>query len=448
MKLLALAPLLTALPLLAAQDDRLGWVTHFDNQVAHPQYNPNHIIPVMHRTPARYIRDDINWKGMEKRPGVFALDPVKQPWMYAMSAAGYQIVADLGFDPEGNYTPSFYTQSPYPTKQAAAFLAWFVKTEAARGVHIACIEVINEPNNNFQTVEGANWEAQLVNLSNAVADAVHATGVPTKVIGLGAQGKQILDMLALTPTHLDGIVYHPYDLNDGTPEHTYEPPYTDYVTWVKALQAATSIPIWETECADDAEGAGTGEYHSAMWDVRRLTLATNLGVAHTFFYQFADSNNSQSVTSYTRKPRMAMYAINRFYDLLSGLTVSGTASFTSSERTFDFVNTQGHTFKNTDSSRVVCIAWTGNSNPVGPSLTKTLIATVGFPDSVAPKGITVVNMVTGDPVPFTGFTYSGGNVMVSGVPIGYAPVAIMTASTGLARQQIRRALGRPRITGD
>lgn len=63
-------------------------------------------------------------------------------------------------------------------------------------------------------------------MSNAVADAIHgqASTANIPVVGLGAQGQQILNMLALAPTHLDGIVYHPYDAGGAFngPKNAYE----------------------------------------------------------------------------------------------------------------------------------------------------------------------------------------------------------------------------------
>src|SRR5258708_36550500 len=90
-------------------------------------------------------------------------------------------------------------------------MKWFVGQQISRGVHIAAIEVQNEPNNSFSGVEGTNWESQLVALSNSVADAIHSLNANVPLIGLGGQGQQILYMLALHSTHLNVILYNPND---------------------------------------------------------------------------------------------------------------------------------------------------------------------------------------------------------------------------------------------
>src|SRR4029077_6393302 len=209
---------------------------------------------------------------------------------------GYSIVFCSGVDKTStgsDYIPSFYPISLFPIQQNVAFVTHLVQYQLSRGVHIAAIEVMNEPNNAFAAAEGSNWETQLVNLSNAVADAIHGLNANIQVIGLGGQGQQILDMLALAPTHLDGIVYHPYDAG-GTfdnPEAVFEGgtqsnPYLgfSYVAWVNKLRSVTTLPLWETECGSDAAGCGGwgGESMAAQWMTRRLVLTKILNVEHTF----------------------------------------------------------------------------------------------------------------------------------------------------------------------
>src|SRR5260221_10876222 len=113
----------------------------------------------MARTPLAMIRDGDapNWRKYELTQGVYTLDATEQAWIDAMSAAGYSIVFCAGFDGNSDYTPLFYPQSPFPIAQFTAFIKWFVQQQISRGVHIAAIEVQNEPNNSFSGVEGTNW---------------------------------------------------------------------------------------------------------------------------------------------------------------------------------------------------------------------------------------------------------------------------------------------------
>ena len=54
-----------------------------------------------------------------------------------------------------------------------------------------------EPNNAYASYEGPTWQTKLAALTNAVSAAVHAVKPSIQVIGLGTQGTQILNMLAM-----------------------------------------------------------------------------------------------------------------------------------------------------------------------------------------------------------------------------------------------------------
>src|SRR4029077_17201459 len=140
---------------IAFADPHLGAAVHFENQVGNPNYNTATLAPLLAKTPFMMIRDGDapNWKKYEQTQGVYTDDPYnEQSWIDAMSAAGYSIVFCSGFDKTStgsDYIPSFYPISPFPIQQYVAFITHFVQYQLSRGVHIAAIEVMNEPNNAF-----------------------------------------------------------------------------------------------------------------------------------------------------------------------------------------------------------------------------------------------------------------------------------------------------------
>jgi len=353
-----LCALILAIGASFASDDRLGFCTHFDQQGSSPNWNPKNLMPDIAATKAAWIRDDWNWSVCEASPGVYSVPASKQAWLDAAYANGLKVVGVL------NYPPSFYSSPWSPATRAANFCAWLAQYE---GPKIAAIEVINEPNNTFASQVGADWKQVLVRLTTAVYDAVHAASPNTLVIGYGGQGSQVLDMLAMGGK-VDGVVYHPYDKGDAIAESVYEPPYYDYLTWVNTVKAATKLPIWETEWAVDS---GRSEYHSAIFDCRRLTMALWLGVKHTFIYDFCDSDTGQSVVDYHQRPRQNYFAIDRVFSVLTPDLVADkhAVGVTSSDPAFDFKNFMGFTFESRNPTypyKSCVVVWFGHILPSGP----------------------------------------------------------------------------------
>jgi hypothetical protein len=176
--------------MLARADDRFGFATQFDQQGASPNWNPDVVMPLIAATGAGWIRDDWNWKLNETSAGVYRVQPAKQHWLDMAAANGLKVVAVL------QYPTSFYAD-PWDPQSAANFCAWTAKTEGSK---IAAFEITNEPNNSYAATEGRDWKAKLVRLTNAVAKAVRAVSPQTLVIGYGAQGQQIIDMLGMGAT--------------------------------------------------------------------------------------------------------------------------------------------------------------------------------------------------------------------------------------------------------
>ena len=125
-------------------------------------------------------------------------------WLKAAKANGLKVVGILGPNPK--YADQY---NPVAMSHLAACIA---KTGL-----ITALEITNEPNKAYASYEGPTWQTKLAALTNAVSAAVHAVKPSIQVIGFGAQGTQILNMLAMGTT-MNGVAYHPYQYSNSIPE--------------------------------------------------------------------------------------------------------------------------------------------------------------------------------------------------------------------------------------
>jgi hypothetical protein len=358
------------------------------------------LIPALVRTGAGWIRDDVNWgtgthTGIETVPGTYNFANL-QPFWATAAANGLKCVAVIGPN------PTAYPADKYNQTAMVNFCKALITHMPAGTV----LEITNEPNNDYQTTYGsATWKAQLAALTNAVTAGVHSVSPSTVVIGLGAQGSQITTMITTNGGNPDGIVYHPYDLNDDIAEHTFEPPDTIYETWVANLRAVTSKPLWETE---RNLGGASGEYNAACWNARRLCLSFALGIDHTFLYDFYDQTGVQTTLNNPLfVPMQSYYVVQRVLAQIGTMpptsvhcTVTGpNTAFTNSLANFkSFVFSLG--------GRTVAAVWFGNVAPLKIIVeNNTLItsgnvpprtATISFPHGSMTEPIQVLDSVSGD----------------------------------------------------
>ena len=205
-----------------AGDDRFGFATHFEQG-----WPPSPVMQAIASSGVSYIRDDLYCASWETSPGVYVQPVVDMNWLNAAKANGLKVVGILG--PNKFYADKY---DPVAMSNLAAFIA---KTGL-----VTAFEITNEPNNAYATYEGSAWQSKLSALTNAVANAVHAVNPSVQVIGLGAQGTQVFNMLAMGTT-MDGVVYHPYSNGNFIPETTYEWQYTDYANWIQVLNSKTTL---------------------------------------------------------------------------------------------------------------------------------------------------------------------------------------------------------------
>ena len=391
---------------LRAGDDRFGFATHFE------QGWPTN--PDMHDIAAAgvsYIRDDLNAGNWEPSPGVYVLPASDMAWLTAAQANGLKVVAVLG--------PNSLYADKYDPTAMSNLAAWIAKTGL-----VTAFEITNEPNNAYAAYEGSTWESKLVTLTNAVTAAVHAVNPSIQVIGLGAQGTQIFDMLAMGTT-MNGVVYHPYGNGAGfIPETTYEWEWRVYAPWIQAIDAQTSLPKWETEWGIGTNSTFTNA-DQADFIARRLLEEAALGVEHSFIYEFQDNGTElygvDSANPTT--PKVAYYVVQRIISTLNGVYGGSSVVTINSVANKDVADVYAFAYQGTN--KIVISFWFGNHDPRTPPASSKCGLTFTVPNAFTQAY--VMNAITGNQVPLSSYSWSrnGTQVSVRGLTISDLPRIIV-----------------------
>jgi hypothetical protein len=392
---------------LHAGDDRFGFATHFEQG-----WPTNPDMRDIAGAGVSYIRDDLNAGNWEPRLGVYVLPSSDLAWLTAAQANGLKVVGVLGPN-------SLYADNYDPTAMSN-LATWIAQTGL-----VTAFEIVNEPNNAYAAYEGAAWESKLVTLTNAVTAAVHAVNPYIQVIGLGAQGTQIFNMLAMGTT-MNGVVYHPYGNGAGfIPETTYEWEWRVYAPWIQALSEETSLPKWETEWGIGTNSTFTN-VDQAEFIARRLLEEAGLGVQHSFIYEFQD-NGPELYGVASANPTMvkiSYYVVQRIISTLSGVYGGSSAVAVNSVANGDFADVEAFAYQGSGTKTVIAF-WFGNYDPrtPPPSSQCQLIFTVPHAFSQA----YVINTLTGNQVPLSSYTWSqtGTQVTVTNMPISDQPRMIV-----------------------
>jgi hypothetical protein len=402
-----------------AGDDRVGFATHFL-----AGWNPDQVMPMIADSGVGWIRDDLSWSTCEVVKGVYQVPAVQQHWLDVAQSNRLKVVVVL--DPNSIYT------DPYDPVGASNFCAWFSKTE---GNKIGAIEVCNEPNKLYASIEGPRWREKYVALLNSIYAAVKASNPATSVIGTGSEGRSELSLLA-RGIQADGVTYHPYPAgNADPPETVQEPPYTEYLTWVQAVQVATKLPLWETGWGIPTYDE-VSEYNQAMFDSRRLLESLGLGVAHTFIYDAKDENDDVTIPDgmfgalrASLDPKQSYFVMQRLVGVLNNANATGTGvqvSLQASVANFDFQDFRGYVFQDPVNNRTVAAVWIGNAptnvlNDVSYSGSITFSVPFDHSHSV------VLDPLTGETIPVGTYEFSqtGTQFTISNFPVTSSPKIII-----------------------
>jgi hypothetical protein len=332
-------------------------------------------------------------------------------WLNAAKANGLKVVAILG--------PNRHYKDNYDPVAMSNLAAWIAKTGL-----VTAFEITNEPNNAYASYEGSTWKTKLVALTKAVTVAVHAVNPSIQVIGLGAQGTQIFDMLGMGTT-MNGVAYHPYGNGAGfIPESTYEWEWRDYGSWIQVLVSKTRLPKWETEWGVGTTSTFTNT-NQAEFVARRLLQESGLGVEHSFIYEFEDNGPElYGVASGNQTtPKTTFYVVQRIISTLAG--VHGGTSFVTvdSVANGDVADVKAFAYQGSINKTVVAF-WFGNHDPRTPPAASTCKLTFTVPH---PHGHSyVMNAITGTHVPLSSYKCSqtGTQFSIAGLPISDQPLII------------------------
>lgn len=444
--LFALCFFLTSLCASAQQSDILGI------SLGELHNDPNHFLPssisgISSSSPigwskaasmgAGYARFDIPWSSMEWRPaGVYALNAEKSYWITQAHANGLKVCVIVEAGGSGVLSPpADVYPNPFDPTGFSNACAWLAKTYLTAG---DVIEVLNEPNNGYPGFSGATAttaaEQSLVTFTSATTAAVHAAAPGIRVIGLGAQGGEIIAMLGMAPS-IDGVVYHPYSNGSNNwPDTTYEPPYLDYEQWLAAIQAALpgGVEIWETEFA---ENNGSDAYVRASWLTRRCLMSLHAGIKHWFPHGlvFNSTNGQQFLEWNGLDSKMSYYAIQRLFvsgGLFDGVVtpVSTTPTITGADIT---KTVKGYVFNG--NGVTICGYFYSGNNLNGYLSSEVTPITVSFPTTLTNvNGSYEMNLVSGDTFAIKA-TVSNGVATVTGAGISCEATVVVLApgaSTG------------------
>jgi hypothetical protein len=406
-KLLAVLSVAVSCTTAYAGDDRFGFTTHFEQG-----WPPSPVMQMIAATGASYIRDDLYAGSWEPSTGVYVQPARDMAWLNAAKANGLKVVGILG--------PNWHYKDNYDPVAMSKLAAYIAKTGL-----VTAFEITNEPNNAYASYEGSTWEAKLAALTNAVTAAVHTVNPSIQVIGLGAQGTQIFDMLAMG-TLMDGVVYHPYSDGYGfIPERVYEWQYRDYGNWVQVLSSKTRLPKWETEWGVGTTSTFTNT-NQAEFIARRLLQEAGLGVEHSFIYEFQDNGPELYgvCSSNPTTPKIGFYLVQRIISTLAG--VQGGTSFVTvnSVANGDFAEVKAFAYQGSINKTVVAF-WFGYHDPRTPPAASTCQLTFNVPHPYTQPY--VMNAITGTQIPLSSYSWSqsGTQFTVGGLPISDQPQIIV-----------------------
>jgi hypothetical protein len=439
-----------ALPETVARDDRIGICTHFSQN-----WPVGEIMPLIAKSGAGWIRDDLNWADLEPTPGNYQIPSKAKGWIRVARELGLKIDLILAY---GN--PAYADH--YDTDAYAKAAGWLAR-EVANDVQ--AIEILNEPNNfGFRDIYGGQWNGnepngsvspylrKYVQLLNAAAKEIKLANPRMTVIGLGTPAPASFRMIALgLALQVNGLTDHPY--GGQLPELV---PYADTPYFLhrdgiatadangtlasqvsmfraQARKWGATEKLWYTEWGYATVPAkqGVSEETQAAYILRRLLESEANGVEHTFIYDFKDDGENFGLVKNDLSPKKSYFALQRVTGLLAGMGKAPSAKQAWIEND-PGVNQGGgglgyrcHTFSSSDEQRTVIAFW--EAKPWDPNAT-TANAVITLPLAREPRHVFLYDLLAGNQIEIPG-KWSEDNHRISiTVPISGAPKLLIFPS--------------------
>lgn len=390
-------------------NDKLGFATHFQ------QHWTLDTFPHIVDSGAGWIRDTIAWPEVEAAKGVYAILPRDDAWMKAAGTAGLKVIVCF------LYRNALYADPYDPTAYTNA-VAWFAKQCAANYPAVQQIEILNEPNNDFQAAEGSGWVQKYITLCNQAYASIKSA-VPGMMVAGG--GAQLTDNLAMISGGLkvDAFTDHPYAPPLINPDLVYESGTINYLDYRAKIAAATSLPVEETEWGCSTSGDGSSwnidEVQAGSFILQRILMSQASGVARTFVYAFKDEGfgrdtySQAGVWTVNNCPKQGFFIYKRVSALLNGNPfIAQITGSDPSVRQYQFANN-------------ITAIWRPSGYPNYDTTSKAATLAIPYSGTVTPQ-VQIFDPFYGNTFLWTGsVTLAGGTVTLSQFPVNGNPMFIL-----------------------
>jgi hypothetical protein len=426
-----------------ARDDRIGICTHFSQN-----WPVAEIMPLIAKSGAGWIRDDLNWADLERKPGNYQIPLKAKAWMQTARELGLKIDLILAY---GN--PAYADR--YDTAAYAKAAGWLARELANE---VQAIEILNEPNNfGFRDLYKGAWNGnepkgavspylqKYVEILNAAAKEIKLANPQMLVIGLGTPPPASFRMIALgLVPQVDGLTDHPY--GGGLPELVLYPAnaailqrdgiatadaagtFASQVSMFRAQARkwGATEKLWHTEWGyatmpPKPGKPGMSEETQAVYILRRLLESEAAGVEHTFIYDFKDDGEHFGLIKNDRSPKQSYFALQRITRLVTGMALAAPAK-QALLKTDPAAQQQGlgnrcYTFEGPDEQKKVIAFW--EAEPwVGNGISGN--AEITLPESKDPRQVLVYELLSGNQneIPWKRFDESHISIKasISGAP--------------------------------
>jgi hypothetical protein len=401
------------------RDDRIGICTHFSQN-----WPVAELMPLIAQSGAGWIRDDLNWADLERKPGEYQIPLKTKGWMQTARQLGLKIDLILAY---GN--PAYADR--YDTAAYARAAGWLARAVANE---VQAIEILNEPNNfGFRDLYKGAWNGnepkgavspylrKYVDLLNAAAKEIKLANPHMLVIGLGTPAPASFRMIALgLAPEVDGLTDHPYGgrlpelvpyaaspnilQRDGIATADAAGTFASQVSMFRAQAKkwGATEKLWHTEWGYATVPAkpdkpGMSEETQAAYILRRLLESEAAGVEHTFIYDFKDNGEKFGLVRNDRSPKPSYFALQRVCKFLAGMAMAPLEKQATLE-SGPSVQQEGlgdrcYTFSGLDEQRTVVAFWEAKPWEANGA---TMDVGITLPESHDPRQVFVYELLSGN----------------------------------------------------